>query len=169
MGPPSTTEPIRTDPSTGDQATCDQATTDLAEALRLTIARLARRIRQHQGSTLTPSQYSALATIERHGPIRLSDLAVAERIAPPTITKIVAGLEEAGQVRRDVDPDDRRAALVQLTTKGHATLARLRTERTAYLRRRIEQLEPGDRRRLEAALPLLAALVEDEPPAGDGR
>ena len=142
-------------------------TTDLAEELRLTIARLARRIRQHQGGMLTPSQYSALATIEQQGPIRLSDLAVAERIAPPTITKIVGGLEEAGHVERNVDPEDRRSARVQLTAKGASTLRQLRTERTAYLRSRIAQLDPADRERLEAALPLLAALVLDEPPVGD--
>ena len=157
MGEPLTTAP---DPASA-------APTDLAEELRLTIARLARRIRQHQGSNLTPSQYSALATIERHGPIRLSDLAIAERIAPPTITKIVAALEETGQVQRKVDPEDRRSAHVQLTAKGRTALQQLRTERTAYLRSRIAQLDPADRERLEAALPLLAALVEDEPPVGD--
>ena len=80
----------------------------LAAHLRLVITRTARRLRQEAGTDLGPSQTSALATIERHGPLTPSELARMERIQRPTATRIVARLEVAGLVGRVADPADGR-------------------------------------------------------------
>lgn len=152
-------------PSTlGSAAVEPAADQDLAAALRLAISRLARRIRQEHHGTLTPSQLSAMVSVEQLAPVRLVDLAAAEGISSPTLTKIVAALEDAGLVQRATDESDRRSSLLQLTREGRETLHAIRTERTAFLRRQLDQLDEGDRRRLAEALPVLAALAE----TGDG-
>ena len=78
--------------------------------LRVALARLSRRLRRHSLAGLTPTQLAALSTVEQSGPLRLGDLAAAEGIAPSTLTRMVAVLEELGYVRRDADPRDARAS-----------------------------------------------------------
>src|ERR1700719_3963111 len=68
--------------------------------LRVAIARLSRRLRRHELAGLTPTQLAALSTIDHAGPVRLGDLAAAERIAPSTLTRLVSALEECGYVQR---------------------------------------------------------------------
>jgi DNA-binding MarR family transcriptional regulator len=82
--------------------------TEIAASLRLSTTRLARRLRQESDTGLSPSQLSALAVIENHGPLTLGALADHERIAPPSITKVVTKLEADGLVTRTPCPDDRR-------------------------------------------------------------
>ena len=101
--------------------------------LRVALARLSRRMRRHQLAGLTPTQLAALSTVERAGPLRLGDLAAAEGIAPSTLTRMVAVLEDLGYVRRDADPRDARASTLAITPNGHDTLERLREEGTALL------------------------------------
>src|SRR3954462_7167220 len=84
----------------------------MAGRLRLSATRLARQLRQESDAGLSPSQLSALATIERHGTLTLGALADQERVAPPSITKVVAKLEAAGLVERKLDERDRRVAWV---------------------------------------------------------
>ena len=133
----------------------------LAADLRIVVGRLARRLRQLHHGGLTPSQLSALSSVERHGAIRLGDLAAAEGIAAPTLTKIISVLEAEGLVGRTADATDRRVARVALTAAGKARLRRIYRERNAYLQRRLDALDDADRARLAAALPLLAALSEE--------
>src|ERR1700745_3933060 len=83
--------------------------------LRVAIARLSRRLRRHELAGLTPTQLAALSTVERSGPLRLGDLAAAEGIAPSTLTRLVAVLEEAGYVTRRPDPSDARASTIAIT------------------------------------------------------
>jgi DNA-binding MarR family transcriptional regulator len=134
---------------------------DLAGHLRLVIARSARRLRQEAGADLSPSLSAALATVERHGPITPSELATRERIQRPTVTRILARLEEAGLVLRTPDPHDRRSSLVTITTDGHALLEELRTRKTAYLARRLEGLSPEDRATLERAATILERVLAE--------
>src|SRR5436190_23893425 len=86
----------------------------LAQSLRLAVMRLARRLRQQSEPDITPSMLSALSTIERHGPMTLSELAAYERVQPPTITSVLGRLESAGLIARDTDVDDRRVSWVSL-------------------------------------------------------
>ena len=77
---------------------------ETAARLRVAIARLARQLRQHSPGGLTPSQWSALATVEQFGPLRIGDLAEREGVTAPTATRVVASLEEAGLLSRATDP-----------------------------------------------------------------
>jgi DNA-binding MarR family transcriptional regulator len=136
--------------------------TDLAARLRLAIARTARRLRQEAGAELSPSQTAALATIDRHGPLTPSELAARERIQRPTVTRIIARLEEGGLVQRTRDPHDRRSSLVALAPAGRELLGRGRTRKDAYLARRLRELDGADRATLEHAAAILERLLEEE-------
>jgi DNA-binding MarR family transcriptional regulator len=142
--------------------TADRATADLAARLRVEIGRLTRQTRQHSRSDFTPSQVSALATLDQRGPMRLGELARAECIAPPTLTKIVANLEAVGLVERTTDPEDRRSSVVQITRAGRSAFTRIRNERNAFLAERISRLPAADRARLADAIELITRLAEPE-------
>ena len=131
--------------------------------LRVALARLSRRLRGHQLAGLTPTPLAALSTVERVGPLRLGDLAAAEGIAPSTLTRLVAALEDLGYVRRDADPKDARASTLAVTTKGHDTLERLRAENSALLTKRLMLLSEEQRAALAQALPALEALADPDP------
>ena len=144
--------------------TAAQADEELAARLRLSATRLARRLRQEADAGLTPSQLSALAVIEREGPLTLGALADQEKVAPPSITKVVAKLESIGLVARAVAPGDRRFVRVALTAAGRALLEDSRRRKTAWLTGRIRELGPGEREQLAAALDVLDALVSADRP-----
>ena len=129
--------------------------------LRVAIARLSRRLRRHELAGLTPTQLAALSTVERSGPLRLGDLAAAEGIAPSTLTRLVAVLEELGYVQRYADPKDARASTLAITPKGHQTLEQLREEGTALLTQSLMLLTAEQRAALATALPALEQLGED--------
>jgi DNA-binding MarR family transcriptional regulator len=135
---------------------------ELSARLRLAIARTARRLRQEAGTDLSPSLASALATIERHGPLTPSELADVERVQRPTATRVVAKLEQAGLVDRAEDPSDGRVSLVSASREGRALLRRLRTRKDAYLARRLRELEPRELAALERAAGVLERLLEGE-------
>ena len=133
---------------------------DLASRLRLDISRMARRLRQEAGASLSPSQTAALVTIERHGPLTPSELAERERVQRPTVTRVLARLEEAGLVDRAADPQDRRSSLVSISDDGRALLETARARKDAFLARRIDALEPADREALERAAAILERMLE---------
>jgi DNA-binding MarR family transcriptional regulator len=139
-----------------------QREVELAAGLRLAITRMARRLRQEAGTDMSPSQVSALATIERHGPLAPSELAERERIKRPTATRILARLYEAGLVERTPDPEDGRSAIVSASARGRTLLRRLRRRKTAYLARRMRDLPRQDAIALARAVRVLEAMLEDE-------
>src|ERR1700722_14950550 len=100
---------------------------EVAGRLRIAVNRLHRRLRQESLGGLSPAQASALASVSRHGSPTLGELAAIEQVQPPTMTKIVASLSEAGMVTREADPDDRRSARVRITTAGERGVGRNRT------------------------------------------
>jgi len=136
-------------------------TSDLASRLRLDIARMARRLRQEAGAEMSPSQTAALATIERHGPLTPSELAARERVQRPTVTRVLARLEEAGLIDRAGDPADRRSSLVTISPAGRELLAAVRTRKDAYLAKRLEALDPDDRAALDRAAAVLERMLEE--------
>jgi DNA-binding MarR family transcriptional regulator len=135
-------------------------TTELAASLRLVIGRLSRRLRQHAIGGLTVSQVSALASIERYGPLPLGRLAKVEGVAPPSLTRVVVRLEELGLVDRQADPADARSAVVQTTQAGRDALSTIRSERTAFLSHVLEQLDEEERRILAKAVVVLARIID---------
>jgi DNA-binding MarR family transcriptional regulator len=94
--------------------------------------------------------------------VTLGDLAVAERVQPPTLTRIASRLEEEGLVVRRTDTNDRRVTIVQLSRDGRRLLERTRTRRTAYLTQRLRGLEPEDLAILERAAPILERLAGEQ-------
>jgi DNA-binding MarR family transcriptional regulator len=135
---------------------------ELASRLRLAVMRLGRRLRRQAGGDLTPSQMSALSSVERTGPLTLGELSAVEGVRPPTLTKVVAALEEQGLVARHTDPSDRRVARVEVTAAGSSLLARSRSRTDAYLARHVASLAPEDRQALARVVALVEALLEQD-------
>jgi DNA-binding MarR family transcriptional regulator len=137
----------------------------LAARLRLTNGRLARRVRQEALSAgdddLTASRLAALATIDSLGAITLGELAAVEQVKPPSMTRIVARLEETGLAVREVDAQDRRIIRVRITDSGRETLERSRTRKNVFLAQRVARLTPEARAQLAGALPVLEQLLDD--------
>src|ERR1700709_1183017 len=124
---------------------------DAAGRLRLSIARLARLLRQQDDSGLGPTVTAALSTIAKHGPLTLGDLAGREQVAPPTITKVVEKMVVAGLIERSADQRDRRVSLVSITDVGQSQLEDFRVRRRSWLSERLAELDPDELERLEAA------------------
>ena len=134
--------------------------TALASALRLAVMRLARRMRAERADTsLTLSQLAALATLERHGPLTPGELAAAERVRPPSMTRLAASLEEAGLVRRARHPTDGRQHLLVASPAGVALLREDRRRRDAWLSQRLRELDAADRDVLRRAAEVLDRLA----------
>lgn len=135
---------------------------DIVGRLRFVTMRLGRLLRQHADpeTGLSQGAISALGTVTRCGPVTLGRLAELERVQPPSMTKIVARLEEEGLVVREIDPDDRRVARVRSTPAAAEVLAELRSRRNEYLAARLAELSPAELATLEAALPALERLAE---------
>jgi DNA-binding MarR family transcriptional regulator len=156
---------MSTGTSTAADATATPASDDVdmdvdVARLKAAVLRLSRHLRKHDVAGLTPTQLSALATVAREAPIRLGDLAAAERIAPSTLTRLVSALEERGYVRRAPVPGDARASLISATPSGSAILDRIRQETTTLLTDNLRHLSAGERAALTAALPALEHLSE---------
>jgi DNA-binding MarR family transcriptional regulator len=135
---------------------------ELASRLRLAVTRLARRLRTQLPGELSPSQLATLATVERLGPLTLGELSSAERVKPPTMTKIVACLEEQGLVSRTVDQSDRRVARVEATPSGLTFLDDSRQQKDAYLAQRLHNVSDEDRMVLEQAAEVLERILDAE-------
>jgi DNA-binding MarR family transcriptional regulator len=135
---------------------------ELAAHLRVAVTRLARQLRQQSPGGLTPSQWSAMVTVEAHGPLRIGDLADREAVSAPTATRLVASLEDAGLLARTSDPADRRTSYVALTRAGRDKLEWARNVRTARVAQRLSAMSPEDLQRLAELTPLLEQLVADE-------
>lgn len=133
---------------------------ELAGRLRVAVTRLNRRLRQESMTGVSPSQEAALAAVNRLGRPTLGELAQAEQVQPPTMTRVVAAMEQAGLLARFGDEADRRVSRVELTAEGRATLERIRSLKTAYLARQIGLLSPEDRRAAERLAGLLERFVE---------
>ena len=134
---------------------------ELASRLRLAVMRLSRRLRQHAPGDITPSQLSALATVVVQDRITLSGLAEAERVQPPSITRLVDVLVGRGLATRTPSREDRRVAWVEPTTAGRDLIEAVRRERDAYLAQRLRTLNADDRAVLARAAVLLEQLRED--------
>jgi DNA-binding MarR family transcriptional regulator len=148
--------------STSPKRPAERDLSGLAAHLRLVITRTARRLRQQAGTDLGPSQLSALASVERHGPLTPSELARIERVQRPSATRIVARLEDAGLVERVADPTDGRSFTVGINGDGRALMNKLRTRKNAYLARRLRGLDPEDLATLDRAAEILEDLLEGE-------
>jgi DNA-binding MarR family transcriptional regulator len=134
---------------------------ELSAALRPSLLRLTRILRnQRVDVSVTLTQLSAMGTLRKKGPISAGDLAAFERVQPPSMTKVLAGLEEKGLVRRDAHPTDRRQAIIALTDAGVELLDSERRQRDAWLSQRLARLTPEERALLRDVIPVLDKLAE---------
>ncbi|MGJ9423767.1 MarR family winged helix-turn-helix transcriptional regulator [Aeromicrobium sp. CF3.5] len=136
-------------------SSCNEGTLDSAHDLARAVARLNRRLRQERRSDLTPSQMSVLGTIRQMGSATPSAVAARERVQPPTLTRMLAALVDAGLVLRVQHPDDGRQVLVSLSDRGDTVLSAERERRDEWLADQLDTLPADQRDLLDAAADLL--------------
>jgi DNA-binding MarR family transcriptional regulator len=135
---------------------------DLVAALRVGVMRLARRLRvERSGSDLTLTQLSALGTLSRYGELTIGELAAIENVKPPSMTRTVNSLQEAGLVTRAAHESDGRQVVVGLTERARAVLDADRRRRDAWLARHLVDLDAEDRDLLRAVAPLLDRMANE--------
>ncbi len=131
-------------------------TEQLADRLHSTAIHLLRLVRgQDSAAGIGPAQLSAMSVIVFGGPVSLNDLARAEQVKPPTMSRIVDALETAGLARRRINPQDRRAVLIEATEKGVALLHEGRRRRVKFLARYLARMSAAERARLQHAIAAL--------------
>lgn len=143
----------------GDPAS--EADEELATRLRVAVTRLNRRLRQQSLAGLSPSQAAALGSISRLGSPTLGELALAEQVQPPTMTRLVAGMEREGLVIRVQDDEDRRVWRVRLSGDGRRMLQRVHRLKNAFLARRLAALDGAERERVVELTELLERMVAE--------
>ena len=132
---------------------------EVADHLHSAAIHLLRRLRvRDRESGIGPSQLSALSVLVFGGPRSLGELADAEQVRPPTMSRIVAGLENAGLIRRQTTDDKRRVRL-EPTAKGTKILQEGRMRRVDSLARALESLGPSELRQLGEAVKLIENLI----------
>ena len=132
----------------------------LSSALRVSVMRLARRIRLERSSEdLSFNQLSVMGTLLRSGELTLGELAAIERVKPPSITRTVNGLVDAGLVTRRPHATDGRQVMVDLTDEARRLLDEDRRRRDLWLAQRLDELGPADRQLLRRVAPLLDLLA----------
>ena len=137
------------------------ATSELASELRVSLMRLARRLRlERPDEGPTPSQLAALGTLERHGPMTLGELAAHEKVQPPSMTRTTASLVERGLLTRVTASADRRQVQIAITDAGLALLREDRKRRDAWLAGRFDKLTSDERALLHQVAPLLDRLAQ---------
>jgi DNA-binding MarR family transcriptional regulator len=125
----------------------------LADRLHSTAIHLLRQVRvQDAGAGLAPARLSALSVLVFGGAMALNELARAEQVRPPTMSRIVDALEAAGLARRTANQQDRRAVVIQATEKGAAILWQGRKRRVKFLARHLSRLSDAERKQIENAV-----------------
>lgn len=138
-------------------------TAALAARLRLAVTRLARKLRREAEPGISPSMLAALSSVDRQGPLTMSELCVVEQVQPPSMTRIVAALVDVGLVSRESDPSDGRVAWVTVTPQGRKLLDRSRGRKEAYLAKALRDLEAHELETLEEAAAILEGLTGGQP------
>ncbi len=138
----------------------------LATAMRISVSRLARRLRVERlglggpDTALSDIQLAALAALERKGPMTPGELAEHEKVQPPSMTRVIAVLEERGLVLREPHSTDRRQVILTVTPDGRDLVQRVRRLREAWLAQRLQELTPEERHILRQAAPILEKISQ---------
>ncbi|MGP9537292.1 MarR family winged helix-turn-helix transcriptional regulator [Brachybacterium sp. AOP43-C2-M15] len=146
--------------SRADSPAADTAAGDLPQHLALVCSQFSRLAARRSEVGVGTVSWRVVATIERYGPLRLSEIADRERVSRPTATAVIKRLEEEGLVRREADPDDSRSSLVSTTAQGSAQLVAWREQLAVGVGGLLEQLPAEDHAVLERAAGILSALVD---------
>jgi len=137
----------------------------LATALRISVSRLARRLRAERLTKglepdLSDTQLAALAALERHSAMTPGELAEHEKVQPPSMTRVITALDEHGLVMRAPHATDRRQVVLTVTERGRAVVQQSRELREAWLAQRLRELSPQELATLRAAAPILEKLSQ---------
>lgn len=139
----------------------------LASALRISVTRLARRLRAERAahglpvlSELSDTQMGALATLVAHGAMTPGELAEHEKVQPPSMTRVIAVLDQHGLVARAAHATDKRQVVLTVTDTGRELVQASRRVREAWLAKRLRELTPDERAKLRAAAPILEKLSQ---------
>ncbi|GAB3120339.1 MarR family winged helix-turn-helix transcriptional regulator [Glaciibacter psychrotolerans] len=134
---------------------------ELSHDFRLANGRLARRLRQQRGEDeLTPGQFSALCTLDVHGPLTLGELSEHERVTPPSMNRTVNALVTAGLARREGSAVDGRKVRLTPSEQGSAVVEQTRERRDAWIAQRVLKLSPEQRQTLAAATLIMREIVD---------
>jgi DNA-binding MarR family transcriptional regulator len=126
---------------------------DMADRLHTTAIHLLRQVRAEDAATgIAPARLSALSVLVFGGATSLNDLARAEQVRPPTMSRIVDALESEGLASRTVNPQDRRAIMIEATAKGTAILWQGRKRRVKFLAKRLLRLSEQERKQIDDAV-----------------
>lgn len=144
----------------------DRSDAGLATALRISVSRLARRLRVERTvpglsePMLSDTQLAALAALERHGAMTPGELAEHEKVQPPSMTRVIAVLVDSHLVMRAAHPSDRRQVVLTATEAGRELVTKARRRREAWLAKRLMELTAQERATLRAAAPILEKLSQ---------
>jgi DNA-binding MarR family transcriptional regulator len=128
----------------------------LASRLRLAVVRLNRKLRaQRTNSMVTLTQLAALSTVAKCGPLTPGELAAKEGVQPPSMTRVIAALEEMGYVTREPHPTDGRQAIVALSEAGRVFHGAQIMAKEAWLDRRLAELTEDERELLDKAAEII--------------
>jgi DNA-binding MarR family transcriptional regulator len=128
----------------------------LASRVRLAVVRLNRRLRaQRTSSSVTLTQYSALSSLRKCGAMTPGELAAKEVVQPPSMTRVIAALEDLGYVSRRPHPTDGRQSIVELTEAGEAYVQAEVSAREAWLDKRLAELTEAERQTLAEAAEII--------------
>jgi DNA-binding MarR family transcriptional regulator len=141
----------------------EQTATDTQTTARLrrAVTRLNRRLRASSLGGVTPAQASLLALVDSLDNPSLGELAAAEQIQPPSVTRLIRSMQAQGLVVCATDADDRRCTRVRLTARGAREVTDIRQRKTAFLEQRLQALSPTDRARAAEVVQFLELLLED--------
>lgn len=131
----------------------------LASRLRVAVVRLNRRLRAQTDSGVTLSQLSTLACLHKSGGLTPGELASREGVQPPSMTRVIAALEDLGLVVRRQHPTDGRQVIVELTDAGNARIAAEVSARERWLELRLAELTEDERATLSRASEILDGMA----------
>lgn len=141
----------------------DVTESSLTSRLRLATVRLNRRLRaQRTSSSITLTQLSALFCVYKCGPLTPGELAAKEVVQPPSMTRVIAALEELGYVSRRPHPSDGRQAIVEITEEGSAHIRADISAREAWLDKRLAELTDADRELLSQAAEIIDRMASQQ-------
>ena len=134
----------------------------IADRLHSAAIHLLRRLRRTDGDAgLTGPQSSALSVLVFGGPAKLTDLAAAEQVRAPTMSRLVGDLEVLGLVQRRTSAEDARAVLITATDRGRALLDQARASRLKHLTASVARRTPAEREILAEAADLLFEIAAE--------
>lgn len=137
-----------------------RTTTGLSSALRVSVMRLSRRLRNERdvSDDMSSNQVAVLFTLARSGPLTIGDLAAEEKVQPPSMTRTVNCLVEKGLIERGTHETDRRISVITLSDRGRSVIDESRRRKEAWLHQRLRELTPAQRQILRDAAPVLELL-----------